>query len=134
GTELGAEPTAERAAQSEDRPVRVRVESSIGTMKVRAGEVVGLAGLAGHGQRDMLQRVFAAASRSDKGVSVEGTAAYVSGDRQTEGVFPLWSVGQNMTISMLRRLSRFGVLSSRGQRDVAEKWYRRLRVRAPGII
>lgn len=133
GTELGTEPTAERAAQSEDRPVRVRVESTIGAMTVRAGEVVGLAGLAGHGQRDMLQRVFAAASRSDKDVAVEGTAAYVSGDRQTEGVFPLWSVGQNMTISMLRRLSRFGVLSSRGQREVAEKWYRRLRVRAPGI-
>lgn len=133
GTELQTETVAENSVNSAERPVRIRSSAAFGKMEVRAGEIIGLAGLAGHGQRDMLQRIFASASRADKDVSVEGTVAYVSGDRQTEGVFPLWTVGQNTTVSMLRRLSRFGVLSSRGQRDVAEKWYQRLSIRAPGI-
>src|SRR5699024_292463 len=133
GTELKSDPVAERGGQPGEQLVRIRSSALTGEMEVRAGEIIGLAGLAGHGQRDMLQRIFAAASRADKDVAVEGTVAYVSGDRQTEGVFPLWTVGQNTTISMLRRLSRLGVLSSRGARDVAEKWYQRLSIRAPGI-
>lgn len=119
--------------QSEQHPLRVKVEAATGNMEVRAGEVIGLAGLAGHGQREMLQSIFAAASGAGGDVSVSGTVAYVSGDRQAEGIFPLWSVGQNTTVSMLSRLARFGVLDARRQREVADEWRRRLNIRAPGV-
>jgi len=44
-----------------------------------------------------------AAARSGGGdaARVNGTVAYISGDRQGEGLFPLWSVGRNLTIGSL---------------------------------
>ena len=48
-----------------DRPVLVEVPAAAGgiTLRAHAGEVVGLAGLDGHGQRDLLHRLFRAAHR-----------------------------------------------------------------------
>src|SRR3712207_9161219 len=64
-----------------------------------------LAGLEGSGQRQVLRAVF---GRSGGSVTVKGEAAFVSGDRATEGIFPLWSIDDNIAISSLRRLSRWG--------------------------
>ena len=61
-----------------------------------AGEVVGFAGLDGHGQRRTLLRVFEAEISGKLG-AVRGRVAYVSGDRNREGVFALWSVAHNLT-------------------------------------
>ena len=55
------------------------------TVDLHAGEVIGLAGLAGHGQRELLLALFAARGRSTGPVRLAGPVAYVSGDRQVEG-------------------------------------------------
>ncbi len=124
-----------------------RTETSVGALRVEetgaagrrlplrlhAGEIVGLGGLAGHGQRAVLQAVFAAAHGRDGHWRVRGSVAYVSGDRQSEGVFPLWSVGLNTTVSRLRALAHAGIISLRSERTLAEEWRRRLEIRTPGI-
>jgi ribose transport system ATP-binding protein len=102
-------------------------------VELHAGEVVGLAGLAGHGQRDLLQAVFNAAHHRVPGLRVEGSVAYVSGDRQREGVFPLWSVGGNATVASIRRLARFGFLSLQTEDKVATDWRTRLEIRTPDV-
>ena len=86
------------------------------------GEIVGLAGLGGHGQTDMLMRIFDGAARSIPGVSVGGRVAIVAGDRQTDGVFPLWSIADNMTIASLGRMSRRWLIDGRAERAMAESW------------
>jgi ribose transport system ATP-binding protein len=108
-------------------------------MRIEAGEVVGLAGLAGHGQKEILQRIYKASrSRGDSGCIVVGSAAYVSGDRQREGIFPLWSIAWNITIASIRRLSRAGFLASAAESDLAESWRQRIGIRsastAPSIL
>ena len=47
---------------------------------------------------------------------VDGAAAFVAGDRQTDGVFPLWSIAENITICSLGQLSQgfFNLSASRG--------------------
>ena len=108
--------------------------------RVHAGEVVGLAGLSGHGQRDILLAVFAAArgnrapaTRARKAPIVNGSAAYVSGDRQNEGVFPLWSVAANTTIALLRDMARFGFFSLEKEAETARRWRERLGIRTPNV-
>jgi ribose transport system ATP-binding protein len=132
-----AAPLAKAAhAAATDRPVRVDIAPPAGgaaRLLARAGEVVGLAGLDGHGQRDTLLRAFAAAGHADAAARIAGSVAYVSGDRPREGVFPLWSIGRNITIGLLRLLSRNGFISPRAESAVAEDWRARVKIRTPDV-
>lgn len=113
---------------------RGRVDSGVGEVVVRKGEVVGLAGVEGAGQREILQTVFAAASgdrRARRRATVAGRVAYVSGDRQREGVFPLWSIRDNLVIGARRRVARRGILSPKAADRLGAEWFERLEVAAP---
>ena len=68
------------------------------------GEIVGLAGLAGHGQSQVLAALYLASSGS--WAAREARAAFVAGDRQVDGVFPLWSVLWNVSASVLPDMAR----------------------------
>ncbi|MCK6067345.1 MULTISPECIES: sugar ABC transporter ATP-binding protein [Microbacterium] len=92
---------------------------------VQPGEIVGLAGLAGHGQDVLLRRLWTSA----RGVTVAKRRAYVPGDRQTSGIFPLWSVAENLTVSASRQLSSGGVIRSGRKRALADEWVQRLSVK-----
>ncbi|WP_075214406.1 ATP-binding cassette domain-containing protein [Mongoliimonas terrestris] len=81
--------------------VRVRIDGDVTAplgrpVDLRAGEIVGLAGLEGSGQRPLLHAIF----EPDKNGPVKrfGDASFVSGDRRREGVFALWSVLDNAAI------------------------------------
>ena len=97
-----------------DRPIRAA-----------AGEIIGFAGLDGHGQRERLRAIYSATRHVP--------VAFVAGDRGTEGVLPLWSIADNLTIRSLNALQRAGFVSSSAARDLAEQWSGRLKVRAPSI-
>ena len=100
----------------------------------RAGEVVGLAGLDGHGQKQQLQAIFRSASgRADAGLSVDAKAAYVSGDRRAEGIFPLWSISNNLTVSLIKGIAWFGMVSVRSEEAAAQEWRSRLGIKTPGV-
>jgi ribose transport system ATP-binding protein len=134
--EMRSEAALEHATAARTGPVRMEGMAHAGDkypMVLRQGEIVGLAGLAGHGQREFLHRVFAAASRRDLRVKVSGSVAYVSGDRANEGVFPLWSVARNISIGLLGRLTRGGLIDLRAERRLAEDWRRELAIRTPDI-
>ena len=99
----------------------------------REGEIIGLAGLAGHGQTDLLLAAFAAASRPRAGESVEGPVALVAGDRQADGVFPQWSVSRNIGVRSLRKLRVGPLISPRLERALAESWKSRIKIRTPDV-
>ncbi|HEX8519790.1 MAG TPA: sugar ABC transporter ATP-binding protein [Pseudonocardia sp.] len=108
------------------------------SIAVRPGEVVGLAGLDGQGQQQLLQHVWrhrgAGWGRAGRRrVRLRAGAAFVTGDRVRAGVFPLWTVGQNIAVGVMRELSRGGVSQRAGERAVVERWMDRLAVRGtPG--
>jgi len=114
-----------------ERRIELPGESGAAALQVDAGEIVGLAGLAGHGQKETLRRVYRASrSRRDAGCAVAGSAAYVSGDRQREGVFPLWSIALNITLASIRRLAHGGFISGAEERQLAEDWRRKISIRS----
>ncbi len=129
-----------RAAAGEvrgDAPVRVRARSERGNdsaeLVAHAGEVIGLAGLSGHGQTQLLLDIFAAATRPSPRVTVDGAVALIAGDRQADGIFPLWSIAQNVGIRSLGALRR-GLLISPAEEDAfAERWRKKIDIRTPDV-
>lgn len=98
------------------------------SITVHAGEIVGLAGLENQGQRALLQAIFERRHQRRRRGAMRLTVpvAYASGDRGTEGIFHLWSLGENITIGALRRLAQMGLLRRRAERRLADEWVRRL--------
>lgn len=114
---------------------------------VRAGEVVGLAGLVGAGRTE-LARVLFGLTPSDGGEirlrgqpvviddprrAVDLGIAYVPEDRRRHGVVSDLSVAANTTLATLRRVSRFGLLDRRRERAVAGEYVRRLGVKTASV-
>lgn len=119
--------SAEGAAIAlEARGVVVRAGAAAVDVDVHRGEILGVAGLDGHGQDEFLKALCGLArpvagrvrarSRSGRLDSVRGFrqaahagVAYLGRDRKSEGIFPPLSVLDNFAAVVLPRLSRLGV-------------------------
>jgi ribose transport system ATP-binding protein len=103
------------------------------SLDARAGDIIGLVGLEGHGQRAVLDAVFRAAtsrrSSARNAITVHGKVAYVSGDRVVAGIFRFWSVGENISVSSLSSMSRWGWMSRIAEKRVVDHWGKRLEIR-----
>jgi ribose transport system ATP-binding protein len=110
---------------------------------VRAGEIVGLAGLEGHGQ-DFFLEVLAGFRRPLAGEVRAGPAtigtvaqavrhgvAYLPRDRRTTGIFPTLSVIDNFAMATPGRDARFGFISAAARRTRFAGYRDRLSVVAP---
>jgi len=116
------------------------------SFSVRAGEIVGLAGLVGAG-RTSTALALAGALASAGEVRVSGRpvrfaspadaighgVVYVTEDRKARGLFPLMGVDANITISCLSMFARAGVLSLGRERDAAAAAARHFDIRAASL-
>src|SRR5215471_4243174 len=126
-----ARTAAERTARRDtEAPVRIRARperQADGTELVaHEGEIVGLAGLSGHGQTELLLAIFAAATRHASGVEVNGSVALIAGDRQSDGIFPLWSIAENIGVRSMRALRNGFLISPELETRLAEGWQKRI--------
>ena len=113
----------------------LRVAAAPGTMELSAarGEIVGFAGLAGHGQTTMLLRIQDAARHPQRSVTMAEPVALVAGDRQSDGVFPLWSIERNMSARWLPEITKAGLIDVAAEHATAERWRERLALRTPDV-
>ena len=119
--------TSKRGVQTpvvDQRPARQ--QNSV-TVAAYPGEIVGLAGLAGQGQSQLLVQLLR--ERIARGKRV----ALVAGDRQTDGVFNLWSIAENITISSLAALRRGALIDPQAEQAMAAKWQQRMGIRTPDM-
>ncbi len=132
GSVAAEELTADKAEVRDTAPVVVRATPKVPgslTLAAHMGEVVGLAGLSGQGQAELLVDVF----DHRPGTEVDGEVALVAGDRQTDGIFPLWSIAENIAIGSLRRFLN-GVLLDHGRAFAfAGEWRDRIGIRTPDV-
>ncbi|GAB0118025.1 ATP-binding cassette domain-containing protein [Acidisoma sp. 7E03] len=84
-------------------PARLRITgpavAALGeALVLHAGEIVGLAGLEGAGQKEFLHALFSGRTTDGSRIERMGEVSFVSGDRQREGVFSFWNVFANIDI------------------------------------
>lgn len=100
------------------------------SIMARPGEIIGLSGLEGSGQQSLLQTLFSHAGKRRESIELHCKAAYVSGNRGSEGVFAFWNIGENITISSLSRLTKWGLVQQKLVRSMANSWFERLKFKA----
>jgi ribose transport system ATP-binding protein len=114
------------------------------TLEVRRGEILGLAGLLGSGRTETARVVFGAEPSEGGAVWMNGERVnprspddairagigFVSEDRKAEGIIPELSIRENLTLAALPTLTRFGVVSRARQREIVERFMRRLGIKA----
>jgi simple sugar transport system ATP-binding protein len=107
---------------------------AVANLKVRAHEVVGIAGVEGNGQRELV-RVLAGLVRPDRGeLRIEGgPPAVVHEDRQVEGLVLDASVQDNLLLGELGRFARYGLLDGKAMSEVTRERVRLGGVRPAGL-
>lgn len=102
------------------------------TFEAYGGQILGLTGLEGNGQLDLLQDVFQKAKKKVAGLQVHGEVAYVAGDRKKEGIFPLWSIEDNQVITKAAKSGLLKYLSKEWLENSVDYWYDRLHIKSDG--
>ena len=115
------------------------------TLRLRRGEVLGIAGLLGSGRSELLRAIFGLDAVKRGSLTVKtllGPASparrlaqgvgLLSEDRKREGLAESLTIGDNMTLSKLDTLGRWGLVSPRRRADVARTYIEQLGIRARG--
>ncbi len=110
----------------------------------RAGEVLGLGGIQGNGQSDVVRALFGLASWSGR-VTLDGAAVrlgsparairagivYVPGERQREGLFLPHSIRENISLPHLPDWAGLGLVPAGRERAVTRAAIERFAIRTP---
>jgi len=112
---------------------------------IKRGEVLGLAGLLGSGRTELTKVLFGE-DQADSGKvfwlgqevkfkspqdSIRKGMGYCTEDRKVEGIFPHLSVKENMTIALLPKISKFGLVSNQKQNEIVKEYIKRLNIKTP---
>jgi ribose transport system ATP-binding protein len=117
------------------------------SFQVRAGEVVGMAGIVGAGRTELARALFGVDPVDSGEVWVEGrrmehgdpreakrrSMGFVTEDRQGQGIVPPLSVAENLGLASLERYTKAGLVDRREQRKLARKMVEDLNIRTPGL-
>jgi len=120
------------------------------SFNVRAGEVVGIAGLMGSGRTELAMSIFgksygrkisgtvklhgtvADVSRVDR--AIDAGLAYVTEDRKSLGLILEETIQRNTTLANLPAVAQGGVINEARETEVAEKYRAAMRIRTPSVF
>jgi ribose transport system ATP-binding protein len=116
------------------------------SFSVSSGEIVGLGGIQGNGQREIARALFGVLPATGE-VQLEGVQfplgsprdalraglVYVPADRRRESVFAPHSIRENIAVPHLQAWSSFGTLNLPLERSLVSRTVSQFRVRTPSI-
>ena len=116
------------------------------TLNLRAGEILGIAGLVGAGRTETLRACFGLDRLASGSVAVFGRetsrcspasrladgVGLLSENRKEEGLMLHRSLADNLTLTRFAPLARAGFINNHAQHDCTQRWMQRLDVRAQG--
>ncbi|CAN5584657.1 sugar ABC transporter ATP-binding protein [soil metagenome] len=131
-----------RAATAQDA---ARVVLKNISFDLRAGEILGLAGLVGSGRTELARVLFGADPFDSGEILVEGNQARIRNpsqaiehgialvpeDRKLQALVLLLSIRENVSLPNLGELSSFGFVRRKDERALVAKYIEALRVRTP---
>jgi rhamnose transport system ATP-binding protein len=116
-------------------------------LALRRGEIVGLSGLVGAGRTELAQSIFGIRLPDSGEISVGGEEVriqspqaamekgifYVPEERRSQGLILPFSIKNNITLSILDRISRLGFVTRAAERGIADKFMGELSIRGADV-
>lgn len=137
---------AHLSLRTPDRSIRRDLEDI--SFSVRAGEIVGIAGLMGSGRTELLESIYGALPLAwrravirlngvpvtirDPQDAIAHGLAFVTEDRKSQSLILGLPVSLNLTLAALRSLCRLGVVMPGRERNVIQSAIASLQIRTPG--
>ncbi len=114
------------------------------SFSLRAGEIVGMAGLVGAGRTELCRALFGIDTVDSGTVQISGQVARIHSprdavraglalipeDRQHTGLATALPISHNLTIASLKKVCRWGFLNHSAENRIAAEYTERLRIRA----
>jgi ribose transport system ATP-binding protein len=114
---------------------------------VKAGEVLGVAGLMGSGRTELAKAIFGALKVDSGRIylnqnkvkiknprdAVKAGIAYVSEDRKMEGLFLNLSVKENLSIAALQKFAIAGKINNKNEAKEVKEYVTKLKIKTPSI-
>jgi ABC-type sugar transport system ATPase subunit len=116
-------------------------------LSVRAGEIVGIAGIVGAGRSEVVEAIFGLDSAASGSLAVKGKSlplgslatalaagvGLVPEDRKRQGLVLGLNCRENTCLAALPALTTFGWVRRAAEQTLAERYTKRLRVKAPSL-
>ena len=114
---------------------------------VKEGEILGIFGLVGAGRTETIRAIFGADKKDCGEIYIKGkkldikspNKAIESGmglvpeDRQLEGLIPLMNVKENITLSILNKISHFLLIKRKKEEGIVKSYINKLRIITPDM-
>lgn len=114
--------------------------------QLKKGEVLGLAGLLGSGRTEIANAMFGINKVKDGQILINGKPcklntvkdaialklALCPEERKKDAIFPDMSIKDNMTMMILKDISKFGFINLKKQEQIAQDYVKLLKVKTPG--
>jgi ribose transport system ATP-binding protein len=137
-----------------ERPVLLEIEKLSDSKhfhtvscKLHTGEILGIGGMSGHGQRELLRALFGIENITGGTVTVNGKQvtmhhpadairqqiAFISDDRRNEGLAQPQSVARNIAYPSLRRYNPRGIVNNKRQNTLVQDLIERLQIKVASV-
>jgi ribose transport system ATP-binding protein len=117
------------------------------SFSVRKGEILGISGLVGAGRTELAMLLFGAAPIESGEIWIEGESVKVRSsldaiehgmgllteDRKGKGLFLEMGVGWNISFPIVRKLSKYGVVDTKTEKEITEQYRKRIDIKTPSM-
>jgi len=117
------------------------------SFSVRKGEILGISGLVGAGRTELAMLLYGAAPIESGEIWVDGERVrmrsprdaiqqkigLLTEDRKGQGLFLEMGVGWNISFPIVRRLSKYGVVDTKTEKDITGQYRQRIDIKTPSM-
>jgi ribose transport system ATP-binding protein len=111
------------------------------------GEILGIAGLVGAGRTELMRAIFGADKIDEGEISIKGKNVKINNpyqaidngiglipeDRKSHGLVLDLSIKKNITLPILKRLSKYGFINQKEDFDIAENYRNKMSIKTPDV-
>lgn len=115
------------------------------SFSLKKGEVLGLVGLVGSGRSELLRAIFGAMPKRSGKTFINGKPCeihstkeaianhigFLTEDRKKDGVVGTMDIRENMTLSILKKVSKASFISQKAENEKVQQYFNMLKIKAP---